>query len=202
MEHEDPIYDALFTYTKALGVALGYRDQLTRLHSERVRGLAEALGECCGLSKKELGILRISASFHDIGKIGIPDSILLKPSAFNAEEWERMKKHSEIGERIIAATELEGAADAALAIRQHHEHFNGSGYPDGLSGEEISLAARIISIADSYDAMAETRAYQRRKTHPEIMRILLDETGVKHDPQLMHMFCEFIETSELKTRSV
>jgi HD-GYP domain-containing protein (c-di-GMP phosphodiesterase class II) len=202
MELEDPIYTALFAYTKALSVALGYRDHLTRLHSERVRGLSEAIGVRCGLSKKELGILKIAASFHDIGKIGIPDLILLKPSQFDDIEWVTMRQHSEIGERIIAATELEGSQEASLAIRNHHEYYNGQGYPDGLAGEEISICARIINIADSYDAMAQTRSYQQAKSHRGIMALLHKDAGEKHDPELLHIFCKIIESSCFKATDI
>ncbi len=198
MEHEDPIFTALYAYTKALSVALGYRDLLTRLHSERVLGLSEEIGVGCGLSKKELGILKIAASLHDIGKIGIPDHILLKTSQPDGAEWEKIKLHSEMGQRIVAATEIEGAQQASLIIRHHHEYYNGEGYPDGLSGEEISICSRIISIADSYDAMAVTRSYQNAKPHVEVMAVLHEETGEKHDPGLMLIFSEVIESSKFK----
>jgi len=202
MELEDPIYITLYKYTKALSVALGYRDPLTQLHSERVLGLSEAIGVGCGLSNKELGILKIAASFHDIGKIGIPDYILLKPSQLDEAEWEKMKQHSELGERIMVATELEGSQQASLAIRHHHEHYNGQGYPDSLSGEEISIYSRIIGIADSYDAMAVTRSYHRARTHLEIMAILHKETGKKHDPELMRIFCEIIESHKFEAAKI
>ena len=199
MELEDHTYTVLYKFTKALSVALGYRDLMTRLHSERVHGLCDALGAACGLSSKELGILKIASSFHDIGKIGIPDHILLKPTAFDAAEWAIMKQHAEIGERIMAVTELDGSLQVAQVIRHHHEHYDGQGYPDGLAGAQIPIGARIISIADSYDAMAQTRAYHRAKTHAQIMPILQQETGIKHDPELMRIFCSLIETSALKT---
>lgn len=198
MQLEDPIYNALYKYTKALSVALGYRDLLTRLHSERVLGLSQEIGGRCGLAEKELGILKIAASFHDIGKIGIPDHILLKPASFEEAEWEIMKQHPKIGQTIIVATELEGSQQAALIIRQHHEHYDGSGYPDGLSGENIPLCSRIIAIADAYDAMAVTRSYHHARKHRQIMEILRDETGKKFDPRLMLIFSEIIESSEFK----
>lgn len=194
----DPLYSVLFRYTKALSVALGYRDLLTRLHSERVRDLSVALGKHCGLSGDDLVILEISASFHDVGKIGMPDHILLKPSQFDEDEWLIMRQHAEVGEKIMLSTELDGSRQAAIAIRHHHEYFNGKGYPDKLVGEAIPIYSRIISIADSYDAMAVTRAYHRAKPHAEIMDILHFETGQKHDPNLMRVFCEVIESSELK----
>src|SRR5487761_2315412 len=117
MELEDPVFNALYMYTKALSVALGYRDLLTRLHSERVQGLTREIGMRCGLSNNELNALNIAASFHDIGKIGIPDHILLKPSQFDADEWETIKRHSEIGEKIMVSTELEGSEKVARLIR-------------------------------------------------------------------------------------
>jgi len=198
MERNDAVFAALYTYTKALSVALGYRDPLTRLHSDRVLGLSEAIGRACGMSSEELSILRIAASFHDVGKIGIPDNILLKSSQLDEAEWEKMRQHPEIGERILAATELEGSQQASLAIRHHHERYNGLGYPDGLKGRAIPICSRIISIADSYDAMAVTRSYHHAKTHEEIMAILHKETGGKHDPELMRIFCAIIESSNLK----
>lgn len=198
MERDDPVFHALFTYTKALSVALGYRDLLTRLHSERVQGISGAIGAALCLAEDKLNALRIAASFHDIGKIGIPDHVLLKPASFDDAEWKIMKGHSEIGEKIMAATELEGSQQAASVIRHHHEHFDGSGYPDGLAGEKIPICARIISIADSYDAMAVTRTYHRARTHREIMDILNQEIGIKHDPELMRLFCKIIETSEFR----
>lgn len=202
MELEDLILLALYTYTKGLSVALGYRDLLTRLHSERVLVLSDAIGVSCGLSRKELGILKIAASLHDIGKIGISDHILLKPSQLDEAEWETIKQHSEMGQIIMAATELEGAQEASQIIRHHHEYYNGLGYPDRLVGEEIPICSRIIGIADSYDAMAVTRAYHQAKAHLDIMAILHKETGEKHDPELMRVFCKIIESSKFKVTRI
>ena len=198
MDLIDPILLALNSYTKALSAALGYRDVSTRLHSDRVTGLSHAIGVGMGLSGSELGMLNVAASFHDVGKIGIPDAILLKPSAHSEAERIEMRRHTEIGEKIIAAMEIEGAQQAASSIRAHHENFDGSGYPDQLAGEEIPLFARIISIADSYDAMAETRVHHRARSHGEIMAILDQETGHKHDPVIMRHFSMLIAASELK----
>jgi HD-GYP domain-containing protein (c-di-GMP phosphodiesterase class II) len=198
MELTDPTLLALNSYTKALSIALGYRDVSTRLHSDRVTGLSHAIGVRIGLSAHELGMLNVAASFHDVGKIGIPDAILLKPAAHTEAERIEMRRHTEIGEKIIAATEIEGARQASLSIRAHHENFDGSGYPDQLAGEEIPLFARIISIADSYDAMAETRVHHRARSHGEIMAILDQETAHKHDPALMRHFRVLIDSSELK----
>lgn len=194
----DPTYMALYRYTKALAVALGYRDMYTRIHSDRVLALSEALGEKVGLSAKMMGILRIGAAFHDIGKIGMPDEILLKPSPLTEEETETMKKHSEIGASILMAIELDGSAEAATLVRHHHEHWDGGGYPDGIRGNDIPVCSRIIGIADSYDAIALARPYHPGKSHEVVMRMLESETGQKHDPELMRLFREVIEASELR----
>ena len=189
---------ALYNYTKALLVALGHRDLLTRLHSDRVSGLAGEIAVAWGMDKKDLAILKIAAMFHDIGKNGIPDAILLKPSKHDAAEWEKMKEHSAIGENIMSAIQIEDSSRASLVIRHHHEYYNGHGYPDKLIGEEIPICSRIISIADSYDAMAVTRSYHRARKHSEIMPVLESELGVKHDPDLMRIFCKIIESSKFK----
>jgi HD-GYP domain-containing protein (c-di-GMP phosphodiesterase class II) len=199
MESQNNTYDTIYRYTTALSAALGYRDLMTGLHSERVCGLSMALGVAYGLDKQDLSALRLSSAFHDVGKIGVPDAILMKPGKHDEAEWEVMKRHSEIGEKIMLATEMDGASRAAIVIRTHHEHYDGHGYPDGLSGKHIPICARIISIADSYDAMAVTRSYHKARKHHEILKILHDETGAKHDPELMALFFNIIEESEFKT---
>jgi HD-GYP domain-containing protein (c-di-GMP phosphodiesterase class II) len=194
---ESPIA-VLRRFTKALSTALGMRDVSTLRHSDRVQGLANELGEVLGLDAYQLGILEVAATFHDVGKIGIRDSILMKPAQLDEDEWEVMRQHCDMGARIMAATELEGAAEAALVIRHHHEHYDGSGYPDGLAGEQIPLLSRVISIVDGYDAMAITRAYHRGRTHEAVMAVLHRETGGKYDPNLMQVFSELIEGSEYR----
>jgi HD-GYP domain-containing protein (c-di-GMP phosphodiesterase class II) len=156
------------------------------------------MGVRLGLSEIDLGILRISATFHDIGKIGVPDHILLKPGRLDESETAAMQRHSAMGEDIVISTEIEGAFEAAHTIRHHHERYDGAGYPDGLAGEDIPLCSRIIGIADSYDAMSTTRAYHTAKKHAEIMRVLHEETGGKHDPRLFDIFREIIESSSFK----
>ena len=198
MNLADPTYLALHRYTKALSVALGHRDMYTRVHSDRVVALSEAIGVRLGLSETALGILRISATFHDIGKIGVPDHILLKPGELDEAETLAMQRHSAMGENILMSTEIEGAREAANIIRHHHERYDGAGYPDGLAGEAIPLCSRIIGIADSYDAMSTARAYHPAKTHSAIMGVLLEETGGKHDPHLTELFREIIANSRFK----
>jgi putative nucleotidyltransferase with HDIG domain len=195
VEFDHPAYHALHLYTKALSVALGYRDPYTRVHSDRVRVLAEETGRRVQLDRDALAVLRIGAAFHDIGKIGICDRVLLKPAPLDAIESDEMRRHAEVGADIIRATGLEAADAVARVIRHHHEAWDGSGYPDGLAGEAIPVCSRIIGIADSYDAMALARAYHRARAHGEIVEILRAESGRKHDPALLQVFLEIVANS-------
>lgn len=185
----------------SLTVALGERDAHTRQHSERVVRLATELGRALELSEREVELLALGAQFHDIGKIGIPDRVLGKPAAFEALEWECMKQHPVIGERIILAIGAGDATEVARIVRHHHENFDGSGYPDGLGGSDIPLFSRIVSLADNYDAMATSRPYHKARSHRMVMDILSSEVGIKHDPDLLHTFCNVIEISEMRVGS-
>lgn len=189
---------AMKNIVQPLTIALGERDQHTRMHSERVVRLAVALGIHLRLSGRELELLELGAQFHDLGKIGIPDHVLRKPTAFEATEWECMKQHSVIGERIILAISDEKSPEVARIVRHHHEYVDGSGYPDGLAGSDIPLCSRIISLTDSYDAMAASRPYHQARSHRTVMDILLGESGSKHDPDLLRAFCCIIEKSEMR----
>jgi HD-GYP domain-containing protein (c-di-GMP phosphodiesterase class II) len=159
------------------------------------------LGRHIGLDAAQLLRLEIAAALHDVGKIGIPDHILLKKSRLDAIEWQIMQQHAEAGEAIIAAIDAEGAKEVATAIRHHHEHFDGHGYPDGLTGESIPVCSRIIGIADSYDAIFTPRAYHPGLSHAEVMDTLERERGTKHDPWLLDRFNEIIGRSEYRIRS-
>ncbi|WP_201028711.1 MULTISPECIES: HD-GYP domain-containing protein [unclassified Rhodanobacter] len=174
---------------------LGHRDAHTAVHCARVGMLALALARVFGLSGSDLLILGTAARLHDIGKIGIPDAILRKPGPLDAAEWAIMQSHSERGERIVRADPgLPWRDDIALVIRHHHEHYDGSGYPDGLRGQAIPLLSRLLSVADSYDAMTEPRAYRLERSHREAMTTLRDESGGKHDPQMVDLILSRDET--------
>lgn len=200
MEVSEGVFEAMYRYHRSLSVALGYRDMLTLAHSERVRDLSLMMVSGCDLDEHDLAVLRMASTFHDVGKVGIPDQILMKPGRLDAGEWETIKTHSEIGEQIILASGLasQPLANVARAIRHHHEHFNGGGYPDGLKGEEIPVSSRVISIADSYDAMAATRPYHPARSHGEIMEIIHGESGTKFEPKLVEIFSECIESSPMR----
>lgn len=179
----------------ALTVALGARDHYTRVHCDRVVQLSTELGQHIGLTSQELDHLVLGARLHDMGKIGIPDTVLRKPAPFNSDEWECMKQHVLIGEQIVLAINGGRASSVARTVRHHHEHFDGSGYPDGLKGSTIPLDARIISVVDSYDAMIARRPYHDARSHRAVMDILISESGTKHDPDLVHAFGAVIEKS-------
>ncbi|MCB5189554.1 HD domain-containing protein [Methylobacillus arboreus] len=181
--------------TQALFLALDERDAYTHQHCDRVSLLAREIGMACSLDQRELDLLAVGARFHDIGKIGIPDSVLLKPGPLNSEEWVMMKMHPAKGERLFRNTLHPQAEQIATIIRHHHECFNGSGYPDGLVGDNIPLESRILLIADAYDAMATTRPYHRARNHREIIDILATEEGIKTDPDVFACFMHVIERS-------
>lgn len=179
--------------TEALYIALDERDGHTRLHSDRVVALAVQLGAACGIAKDEMQVLRAGAQFHDIGKIGIPDHILLKPASLDGAEWEIMKTHAALGERIFKAADHPHATAIASVIRHHHEHFDGRGYPDGLKGDRIPLLSRLIAIVDGYEAMSATRQYHTPRTHLQVMEILGTEKGAKYDPDILLEFASMFE---------
>jgi HD-GYP domain-containing protein (c-di-GMP phosphodiesterase class II) len=170
-------------------------DEYTRGHCDRVAVLARELGMACELSRHELELLHLSALHHDIGKIEIPDHVLLKPSALNGEEWSVMKTHSEKGERIVNSMGTNLGKDLAPIIRHHHEWFDGNGYPDGLDGEDIPLLSRLLLVVDAYDAMGTLRPYHSVRTHAEVMTILDFENGRKFDPNILLEFFLLIDKS-------
>ena len=162
-------------------VSLDARDAYTAGHSRRVQQLALAIGRELGLSQIELDLLGHAALFHDIGKLAIPDSILLKPASLTEEEWALMQRHADEGARIIDRLGFLG--DAVPAIRHHHERFDGTGYPDQLAHEEIPLGARIIHVADALDSMLTTRIYRAARPLEEALAELRGAAGTQFCPR-------------------
>ncbi len=175
-----------------------HKDLETHQHSSRVNHLAHDLGMACELEPNDLEALQMAACLHDIGKIGIPDAVLCKTSLFDTDDWDVMHTHPEKGEDIILALDLDHCSMIATAIRNHHENFDGTGYPDRLHGEDIPYLSRIISIVDSYDAMTFHRPYQQARTHQETMEVMYTEEGTRSDPYLFRKFTQLIESSPLK----
>ena len=181
---------SLSEFLQALTMALAARNIETWEHSVLVTKYAVMLGLRLGLSQEEVKQLRIGALLHDIGKIGISDDILLKPSALTEDEYDRIKTHPEIGARILEpARVLHSIIPIAL---HHHEHYNGKGYPQGLQGEKIPLAARIVSLADAFEAMTSGRLYRRAMTIQIALEEIQIQLGRQFDPYLGQAFVEMI----------
>jgi putative two-component system response regulator len=178
--------DSYRTTLKALAAALETRDTDTHGHSERVVNFSLRLGREMGLEAAQLRSLEFGSLLHDIGKIGIPDAILRKPTRLTDEEWEKMRQHPELGGRILCGIKfLEGAA---RVVRQHHEKWDGSGYPLGLRAEEIDLNARIFAVADAFDAIISNRVYRAGKSY-ELAVAELDRCAGQHfDPEVVAAF--------------
>jgi diguanylate cyclase (GGDEF)-like protein/putative nucleotidyltransferase with HDIG domain len=166
---------------ESLSATVDARDTYTAGHSRRVRGLALAIGAELDLSQAELDVLGRAALFHDIGKLAVPDAILLKPGSLEPEEWPLMRGHAAEGARII--DRLGFLADAVPAIRHHHERFDGAGYPDGLRGEEIPLGARIIHVADAVDSMLTPQSYRAALPTSDVLRELRRSAGAQFCPR-------------------
>ncbi len=180
------IYDNLFSTLYAFVTALEVRDLYTRRHSTRVARYAHMIAKEMGCSAEELDIINFAGSLHDIGKIGIRDDILLKPEPLTREEYEKIKEHPVIGADIIGKL---GLWDREMEIiRHHHERFDGKGYPDGLSGHDIPKLARILSVADSFDAMASDRAYRRKMDKYKVLDIISENAGKQFDPVVVAAF--------------
>ncbi|GGB65477.1 HD domain-containing phosphohydrolase [Deinococcus soli (ex Cha et al. 2016)] len=176
----------------ALGAALEERDLETAGHTARVVTLSERLGSRLGLGVTALHALQQGASLHDIGKLAIPDAILLKPGPLDAQEWEVMQHHAARGHDI--AHRLQGLLPATLdVIRHHHEHWDGSGYPDRLRGEAIPLSARIFAVCDVYDALTHPRPYKEAWPHERAVAEIRARRGTQFDPRVVDTFLTLIE---------
>ncbi len=166
------------------------KSQETEEHAKRLAELSKKIGARLFLPQKKLDELELFAMLHDIGKIGIDDSVLKKPGKLNDEEWVIMKKHPEIGYRIAkSASELEPIAEYILT---HHEKWNGKGYPKGLKGEEIHLLSRILAVVDAYDAMTEDRVYRKAMSKEEAIMEILANAGEQFDPEIAKIFIGII----------
>ena len=180
------IYENLFATLYAFVNALEARDLYTRQHSNRVTGISLMIGHQLGCTSDELDILNFAGHLHDIGKIGIRDDILLKPGKLTEGEFEKIKEHPIIGANILE--QLGFWERERQIIRSHHERFDGTGYPDGLKKDDIPLLARILSVADVYDAMASDRAYRKRMEEKVILKIIFDGSGSQFDPHIVQSF--------------
>lgn len=175
--------DFLMGTVKSLVSALEAKDTYTCGHSERVNLLSLLIGKTMGLADDDLEVLRWASILHDVGKIGMPESILKKPGRLTAEEFAIMKEHPDRGYRVLAP--IRQLASASLAVRFHHEMFNGLGYPLGLRGEEIPILSRVIAVADTYDALTSTRSYRSRRSPDEAFSVIHSVRGTQLDARVV-----------------
>ncbi|MBI5166787.1 MAG: response regulator [candidate division NC10 bacterium] len=174
----------------SLALAVEARDPYTEGHCERMADFSYRLAREIGLPSEEQGVIKDAGILHDIGKIGVPDAVLLKPGSLTPEEFTIMKEHPVIGERICRP--LRTARLLLPMIRHHHERMDGMGYPDGLKGEEIPIRARIITVADVYDALTTTRPYRPEIPRKRAIQMLREEAGRQLDPHLVEAFIDII----------
>lgn len=175
----------------ALARAIDAKSAWTSGHSERVTQLAMRIGRAFGLSPRELEILHRGGLLHDIGKIGVPAGILDKPAKLNDEEIQLMREHVHIGARILEP--IPGFQEIIPIVLQHHEWFDGSGYPNGLAGQDINLLARIFALADCYDALTSERPYRPALAHARVMEMIEKETGTHFDPKVVSALMRALE---------
>ena len=183
--------ESLFEMMKVLIHALEDRDAYTRGHSDRVAELSYLIGQKLGFDKPRLETLRRGSLLHDIGKIGIPDALLHKPGSFSPDERARMNQHPEKGHFLILNCHL--LWDLIPMIRNHHENFDGSGYPDGLKGQDIPVEARIVSLSDYFDALVTARPYKKPFTFKDSLDLIQRMVKTKFDPEVVKVFQEVVD---------
>jgi HD-GYP domain-containing protein (c-di-GMP phosphodiesterase class II) len=185
----------------ALAMALDARDAETRGHSERVVAFSLRLGVHIGLSREELTGLERGALLHDVGKIGVRDAILLKPASLTPDEWAEMRLHTEFGRAILEQVPF--LISAIPVVAEHHERWDGTGYPRGLAGESIDIKARVFAVADCIDAVTSDRPYRRANTFEAAGEELRQHAGTQFDPQIVEAFfaISFDEWRELRRRA-
>lgn len=182
------VHKLFLSSIEVLAAAIDGKDPYTHGHSRRVTMYSMVIGKEMKLDNQTLEEIRLSALLHDIGKIAIPESILMKPTRLTDSEWNTLKQHPQKGVNMLEP--VEEFAPLFGGIKHHHEHYNGKGYPDGLKGENIPLIARIISVADSYDAMTSKRVYRNAMTEDEALNEIIRCKGIQFDPEIAEIFIE------------
>lgn len=190
-EYKSDLEKAYMQTIEVLRHVVESRDKATKGHSDRVALLAKELAEELQLSSDDVEMVHVAGLFHDVGKIGIPDSILLKDGTLTKEEFQTIKGHPAEGERIIFS--YAPFKKLLSIVRGHHERYNGTGYPDSKAGEEICLGARIIAVADSFDAMMSNRTYRKGLGFDKAMDELIHSKGTQFDPNIVDAFMKLVE---------
>ena len=191
---------SLMDTVTALAFTIDAKDHYTQGHSQSVSRLAAQIGQQLGLTKEELEEIRLAGILHDIGKIGVPESVLNKPSCLTPEEYELVKTHAPLGERILAPLKVKAIERIRKMVRSHHERVDGKGYPDGLTGEDIPLGARIITIADCFDTLVSDRSYKKACALEEAVEELRRGSGSQFDTKLLDAFLNILASSPAPRR--
>jgi two-component system, cell cycle response regulator len=169
-----------------------------REHSSEVADLALLVGRRLDMGPEDLDVVARAAELHDVGKVGMPDAILEKPAQLDEREWDFIRQHTILGERILSAAPA--LRPVAKVVRSSHERWDGRGYPDGLAGEEIPLCARIVAVCDAYEAMITDRPYRPALGHEKACRELRSEAGHQFDPRVVEVFLGEVETLQSDER--
>ena len=183
-----------------LAVAAEYRDDATGAHIQRVGKLATAVAAALGLPDSDVELIARTAPLHDVGKIGVPDGILLKPGRLTAEEFERVKVHTTIGAQILAGDQFPLLRMAQRIALTHHERWDGTGYPQGLAGEAIPIEGRIVSVSDVFDALVQERPYKRAWPFEEAVAEIEAQRGRQFDPDVVEAFLGVVEPPAEESR--
>lgn len=193
---QEELRNTLLGTITSLSLAVEAKDSYTGTHLKDVQEITRKIGSLMGLSPKELEDLQYAAVLHDIGKVGIPDSVLRKPGKLTPGEWQIMKQHSVIGERIIS--NIPSLSNVAKFVRWHHERWDGKGYPDGLKDDEIPLPVRILTVVDAYSAMREKRPYRESLSEEVAISELKQNAGTQFDPRVVELFLSIFSSEEEK----
>jgi len=200
-ERTQVIHDTRLQVVRHLGRAAEYRDNETGLHIIRMSKIAVVLAKSIGMSNEQCDLLLNAAPMHDIGKIGIPDYILLKPGKLNKEEWTIMQTHAQVGADILSGDDSELMRMAYEIALTHHERWDGTGYPRGLKGEQISLVGRITALADVFDALTSERPYKSAWSVEKAVEYIMQESGKHFEPALVKSFVDNLpEIIEIKEK--
>lgn len=190
-EKTDELEKAIIETVETLRYTVEVKDTYTRGHSDRVADFAVLIGKYMGLSKKDLNTLHIGGLFHDIGKIGVPDTILLKEEKLTDEEYSQIKNHPSIGKHILSnATVFQ---DIIPIVYSHHEKYDGTGYPKQLAGDDIPLLARITAVADTFDAMTTKRSYRNALPLDVVRKEIKECSGTQFDPKVANVFLDILD---------
>lgn len=197
---KEQLEQAYLDMVQTLRYTVEAKDSYTRGHSDRVSEYSVLIGEKLELSEEQIKTLRIGGLFHDIGKIGIPDSILLKPGKLTDDEYSEIKNHPAIGAHILGAAKT--FQDIVPIVKHHHEKYDGNGYPSRLKGQEIPILARIAAVADTFDAMTSRRSYRGPIDIENVKEEIKRCEGIQFDPQIAEVFLEILNNDFDKIKEI